>query len=157
MKKILQEFKAFAIKGNVIDLATAVIIGGAFGKIVSSLVADIIMPLIGLILGSGDFSKWKLELRAAKLDSIGEIISPALYLNSGLFIQAIFNFLIISGSVFLMIKVIMGIKKRFKKEEEKEEGEKPKKEELKISAEAKLLQEIKELIKEQALGKEKKS
>lgn len=145
MKKLLNEFKAFAVKGNVIDLATAVIIGGAFGKIVSSLVADIIMPLIGLILGSGDFSNWKILLRPEVLNSLGEVSTPALFLNSGLFVQHIVDFLIISASVFLMIKVLLGIKKRFKKEEEEE----PKKEEPKISAEAKLLGEIKEILKAQ--------
>lgn len=145
MKKLLKEFKAFAIKGNVIDLATAVIIGGAFGKIVSSLVADIIMPLIGLISGSGDFSKWKILLRAESLDALGNVASPALFLNSGLFVQHIVDFLIIAASIFLMLKVLMGAKKKFKKEEVEE----PKKEEAKLSAEAKLLGEIKEILKSQ--------
>ncbi|NCB20591.1 MAG: large-conductance mechanosensitive channel protein MscL [Clostridia bacterium] len=145
MKKLLKEFKAFAIKGNVVDLATAVIIGGAFGKIVSSLVGDIIMPLIGLISGSGDFSKWKILLRPEISNSLGDIITPPLFLNSGLFIQHIVDFIIIAGSIFLMIKVLLGAKKKFKKEELEE----PKKEEPKLSTEAKLLEEIKEILKEQ--------
>lgn len=145
MKKILKEFKEFAVKGNVIDLATAVIIGGAFGKIVSSLVADIIMPLIGLVLGSGDFSNWKIQLRPESVDVVGNITTPTLFLNSGLFVQHIVDFLIISGSVFLMIKVLIGVKNRF----QKEEIVKPDKAEPKISAEAQLLQEIKEILKEQ--------
>lgn len=136
MKKLLKEFKAFAIKGNVIDLATAVIIGGAFGKIVSSLVADIIMPLVGLILGQGNFNNWKILLRSETATQ------AALYLNSGMFIQHIIDFLIISASVFLIIKVLIGIKNKFKKEEEQEIA----KQEPKLSAEAKLLGEIKEIL-----------
>ncbi len=132
MKKLLTEFKNFAIKGNVIDLATAVIIGGAFGKIVSSLVADIIMPLIGLISGSGDFSNWQILLRK----EIGD--SPALYLNSGLFVQAIVDFLIISASIFLMIKLITQVKSRLIKEEEKPKEPSP---------EVKLLQEIRDELR----------
>ena len=138
MKKLLKEFKAFAIKGNVIDLATAVIIGGAFGKIVSSLVTDIIMPLVSLLLGQGDFNDWRIMLKSAT-DT-----QTAIYLNSGIFIQHIIDFLIISASVFLMIKILMGIKNKFKKEEEQETA----KQETKLSIEAKLLEEIKEILQE---------
>jgi large conductance mechanosensitive channel len=146
MKKLLSEFKSFAIKGNVIDLATAVIIGGAFGKIVSSLVADIIMPLIGLITGGGNFSNWKILLRPAITDENGIITKAALNLNAGVFTQHIIDFLIISGSVFLMIKTLMALKKQFHKEEEKEAVEK----EIKPSAEEKLLTEIRDILKKEA-------
>lgn len=145
MKKLLQEFKSFAIKGNVIDLATAVIIGGAFGKIVSSLVADVIMPLIGLISGGGNFSNWKILLRPELTDSAGLIIQAALWLNAGTFVQYIIDFLIISASVFFMIKVLISVKNKFNAQEEE-----PKKEEvIKISAEAKLLAEIKDILQNQ--------
>lgn len=145
MKKLFKEFKSFAVKGNVIDLATAVIIGGAFGKIVSSLVADIIMPLIGLVTGGGNFSNWKILLRPEIKDSSGAVVKTALNLNAGIFIQHIVDFLIIAASVFIMIKIIMSLKKQFSKEEEikKEEAKK----EVKTSAEAKLLTEIRDILK----------
>lgn len=144
MKKLIQEFKAFAIKGNVIDLATAVIVGGAFGKIVSSLVADIIMPLIGLLTGGSDFKAWKIMLRPERMNTDGEIIQTALNLNAGLFLQNIIDFLIIAFSIFLMIKALISVKKHFQKE-----GEKPVETKVeKISQEAKLLQEIKEILQE---------
>lgn len=147
MKNLLNEFKAFAVKGNVIDLATAVIIGGAFGKIVSSLVADIIMPLIGLVTGSGNFSNWKILLRPALIDQNGEITRVALNLNAGIFGQHIIDFIIISASVFLMIKALIAIKKQFNKEEEKKE---PTQKEVKISSEEKLLTEIRDILKKEA-------
>lgn len=147
MKNLLNEFKAFAVKGNVIDLATAVIIGGAFGKIVSSLVADIIMPLIGLVTGSGNFSNWKILLRPALIDQNGEIARAALNLNAGIFVQHIIDFIIISASVFLMIKALIAIKKQFNKEEEKKE---PTQKEVKISSEEKLLTEIRDILKKEA-------
>jgi len=145
MKKLIQEFKAFAIKGNVIDLATAVIVGGAFGKIVSSLVADIIMPIIGLLSGGSDFKAWKILLRPEKISADGEIIQTALNLNAGLFLQNIIDFLIIAFSVFLMIKALIGVKKHFQKEVEQPKEIK----EEKTSPEAKLLQEIKDILQQQ--------
>jgi len=141
--KLLKEFKEFAIKGNVIDLATAVIIGGAFGKIVSSLVADIIMPLVGLLTGGTDFKGWKLILRPELKDAAGTVTQAALSLNAGIFVQNIVDFLIISASVFLMIKMLLQIKNKFKKEEE-EKQEKP---EPEPSAETKLLAEIRDILK----------
>jgi len=141
--KIIEEFKKFAIKGDVIDLATAVIVGGAFGKIVSSLVADIVMPLIGLISGGNNFSAWKIILRPAVMASDGSIIKTALSLNAGIFVQNIIDFLIISISVFLMLKVLLQIKNRLKKEEEDSQ---PKKSEPSVSEETKLLQEIRDIM-----------
>jgi len=147
MKKLLAEFRSFAVKGNVIDLATAVIIGGAFGKIVSSLVADIIMPLIGLITGGGNFSNWKILLRRAIIDENGTVVKAALNLNAGVFAQHIIDFLIISASVFLMIKALIAIKKQFNKEEEKVETVKK---EVKPTPEEKLLTEIRDILKKEA-------
>ena len=96
---MLKDFKAFAIKGNVIDLAVGVIIGGAFGKIVTSLVEDIIMPLVGLLLGGVDYSKWALTLGDATV-------------NYGLFIGAIINFLIVAFSIFFLIIQVGKFKKK---------------------------------------------
>ena len=99
MRTILQEFKAFAVKGNVIDLGVAVIIGGAFGKITTSLVNDIIMPPIGILLGNVDFSNLQIVLKEATESA------EAVAIKYGLFLQTIINFLIIALSVFVIVKV----------------------------------------------------
>lgn len=136
---MLKEFKDFAVKGNVIDLATGVIIGGAFGKIVTSLVNDVIMPLIGLLLGGVNFTSLHWVLRQA----IGD--EPELVLQYGAFIQSVVDFLIVAFSIFLFIRFISKFKAT-KKEEEKVVAEKPTptKEEL-------LLTEIRDLLKEKSL------
>lgn len=101
---IVREFKQFAVKGNVVDMAVGIIIGGAFGKIVSSLVADVVMPPIGLLLGGVDFSGLKVTLKEA----IAPI--PAVTLNYGLFIQTVVDFLIIAWAVFMLVKAINKLK-----------------------------------------------
>ena len=102
---MLKEFKEFAIKGNVIDLAVAVVIGGAFGKIVSSLVGDIIMPLLGVVMGGINFSDMKYVITPA----VGDVAEVAF--RYGAFIQSIIDFLIIAFSIFLVIKLITSKKK----------------------------------------------
>lgn len=105
MSKFMQEFKAFAMKGNVVDMAVGVIIGGAFGKIVTSLVNDIIMPLVGSLLGNVDFTTLSATIRQAVMD--GEtVVRPAVVLNYGNFIQTLVDFLIIALSIFCMIKAV---------------------------------------------------
>jgi len=104
--KILDEFKAFAMRGNVIDLAVAVIIGGAFGKIVTSFVNDILMPPIGVLLGGVDFKEYAWTMIAAKGDT------PAVMLNYGMFIQNIVDFLIVAAAIFLAIKGLSSMKKK---------------------------------------------
>lgn len=131
---MLKEFKEFALKGNVLDLAVAVVIGGAFGKIVSSLVNDLIMPLVGLLTGGINFSYLMLVLK----EGTGDI--PAITLNYGAFIQSAIDFLIISFSIFLFIKLIAGLKRKNK--EDVSEAEPPK-----VSDEVILLQEIRDLLK----------
>ncbi|MBE0649951.1 MAG: large-conductance mechanosensitive channel protein MscL [Bacteroidales bacterium] len=103
---MLTEFKTFAMKGNVMDMAIGIIIGLAFGKIITSIVNDIIMPVVGLLLGGVDFTNLKLILKSA----IGE--SPAVTLNYGNFIQVTVDFLIIAFSIFMVIKVINLAKKK---------------------------------------------
>ena len=128
-----EEFKKFAFKGNVVDMAVGVIIGGAFGKIVSSLVNDIIMPIFGYITSGMDFKDLKITLGA---DESAQILY-------GNFIQNVVDFFIIAISVFLFIKLVNNTKDRMKhKEEEKEEAETPQ-----ISNEEKLLTEIRDLLK----------
>lgn len=103
---ILKEFKTFAMRGNVIDLAVGIIIGGAFGKIVSSVVNDIIMPPIGLAIGGVDFKELKIVLKEAAGDKL------AVTLNYGNFLQVTFDFMIVAFAVFLLIKGINSLKKK---------------------------------------------
>ena len=116
MKKFLQDFKAFAMKGNVVDMAVGVIIGGAFGKIVTSLVNDVIMPLIGLAVGGVNFTELKWVIREAYVNEAGKEIAAAT-LNYGNFLQVTFDFLIIALSIFTMIRIIGNLNR--KKEAEK--------------------------------------
>lgn len=135
MKKFIKEFKEFAVKGNVIDLAVGVVIGGAFSKIVTSLVNDIIMPVVGILTGGINFSEYKITLKEA----IGNL--PAVTLNLGNFIQTAVNFLIISFCIFLFIKLINKIKISNNKVEDSSSKEKP------SSEEVLLLRDIKDLLK----------
>lgn len=123
-KKVVNEFKEFISKGNIVDMAVGVIIGSAFGKIVSSLVNDIFMPLIGIIIGGLDFSKLTL--------TVGDAV-----ISYGMFIQNVVDFLIIALCIFMMIKVLS----KFKKKEE------VKPEEVKVDEKVVLLREIRDLLK----------
>jgi large conductance mechanosensitive channel len=115
---LIKEFKDFAMRGNVVDLAVAIIIGGAFGKIVSSAVADIIMPPIGLLMGGVNFTDLKYNLKdaiPAQVDAAGIVITemaPAVTINYGNFIQVLIDFIIIAFAVFMMIKIINATKKK---------------------------------------------
>jgi len=129
---VLKEFKAFALKGNVMDLAVAVIIGAAFGKIVTSLVNDLLMPLIGLLPGGKNFSG--LELPLGEGDAV---------LKYGIFIQSVVDFIIVSFSIFLFIKLLS----RFKRKEEAQPSVPPA-----PSNEEVLLAEIRDLLKQQRQG-----
>ncbi len=133
--KLLKEFKEFAIKGNIVDLAVAVVIGGAFGKIVSSLVADVIMPSIGLLLGGINFSNLKIKL------------SDFSSINIGNFIQAIIDFLIIAFSIFLIVKIIAHTKNKIIHTEAKAEEPKPEESAPAPSPEVVLLTEIRDALK----------
>ncbi len=123
-----QEFKKFAFQGNVLDLAVAVVIGGAFGKIVSSLVENIITPLIGILLNGLDLTGLKFPVGDAEV-------------TYGVFLQSVIDFLIISFSIFLFIRILM----KFKREKEEEKVE----EAPQVDAKEALLQEIRDLLKEQ--------
>ena len=140
MKKTIKEFKEFIAKGNVIDMAVGVIIGGAFGKIVTSLVNDILMPLLGLATGGVDFSTKKLVMSPAVIEG-GEVVKEEAALLYGSFIQNITDFLLIALCIFFFIKAINKMKdKLVKKEEKPEEPAKPTSEEL--------LTEFRDLLKE---------
>lgn len=129
---MMSEFKEFAVRGNVIDMAVGIVIGGAFGKIVSSLVADVIMPPIGLITGGIDFSKLKWVLQAAGADGKGEVA-----ISYGTFINTIITFIIIAFAIFMVIK---GLNKMQRKKEEEPAPEAP-------AADVQLLTEIRDLLK----------
>jgi large conductance mechanosensitive channel len=128
----IQEFKKFVMRGNVIDLAVGVVIGGAFGKIVNSLVADIITPPLGLIIGGVDFSNLTINLNSP----IGDL--KPVTINYGKFLQASFDFLIIAFALFLLIRTI----NRLQKKEEEKPAPPPE-----IPADVKLLTEIRDLLK----------
>src|SRR5512136_2349170 len=102
---MLKEFRDFAIRGNVVDLAVGIILGGAFGKIVSSLVADVIMPPIGLLMGKVDFSQLKIVFQQGTPDAAGKIVGEVA-LRYGLFINTIIDFVLVAFAVFALIKVI---------------------------------------------------
>ena len=112
MNKFLSDFKAFAMKGNVVDMAVGIIIGAAFGKIVSSLVADISMPPIGLLIGGVDVSDLAITIKHAVVASDGKVVEPAVLIKYGSFIQVLLDFVIVAFSVFLLIKGIMALKKK---------------------------------------------
>lgn len=136
----MQDFKAFAMRGNVIDMAVGVVIGGAFGKIVSSVVADVIMPPIGMLVGGVNFTDLKLELKPAEV--IDGVEQAAVTLNYGNFLQATFDFIIIAFSIFLFIRLITKLNKK-KEEEAPAAPPAPSKEEV-------LLAEIRDLLKQQS-------
>lgn len=126
MKNFIEEFKAFAMRGNVVDLAVAVVIGTAFGKIVSSLVENIIMPLVGVLLGGVNFTTWSMKIGAAEV-------------KYGVFLQNVFDFMIIAFAIFLAIKLMT----KMQKKEEVKEVEKPKE----IPEDILLLREIRDTLK----------
>lgn len=138
----LQEFKAFAMKGNVIDMAVGVIIGGAFGKIVSSIVADVIMPPIGLLVGGVNFTDLKWVLKPAVLEDGKEVVA-AVTLNYGNFLQVSFDFLIIAFSIFMFIKLLTKLTEKKKEEAPAAPPAPPA-----PSREEVLLTEIRDLLKE---------
>ncbi|MDR2147957.1 MAG: large-conductance mechanosensitive channel protein MscL [Tannerella sp.] len=107
----IKEFKEFAMRGNLIDMAVGVVIGGAFGKIVSSIVADIVMPVVSILTGGYDFTKLKYVLKQAVMEG-DKVVTPELALNYGSFIQVTLDFLIVAFAVFLVIKVINKIRRK---------------------------------------------
>jgi large conductance mechanosensitive channel len=133
------ELKEFLMRGSVVDMAVGIVIGGAFGKIVTSFVNDILMPPIALITDQGQFTDLKLVLRQAVMEGT-EVISPAVTWNYGAFIQAVVDFLIIGTSIFLVIKGMNSLKRKKEEEPAPEAPAEPTKEES-------LLTEIRDLLK----------
>jgi large conductance mechanosensitive channel len=138
---MIKEFKTFAMRGNVIDMAIGIILGGAFGKIVSSFVNDVIMPPIGLLVGGVDFSDIKLKLKDAVVDAAGQITTQEVTLNIGVFINTVIDFLIIAFAIFLVVKGMNQLKKK------EEAASAPAPAPPEPSNEEKLLTEIRDLLK----------
>ena len=114
---LIKEFKDFAMRGNVIDLAVGVIIGGAFGKIVNSIVNDIIMPPVGVLIGGVKFTDLKYKIAEAVIEN-GKETKPAVYMNYGNFIQMVFEFIVIAFSIFMVVKLMNKASNLRKKQEE---------------------------------------
>lgn len=138
--KWVDEFKSFALKGNVVDMAVGIIIGAAFGKIVTSLVTDVIMPPLGVIVGGVDFKDLSIVLKAAVGDA------PAVTLNYGNFIQVVFDFVIVAFAIFMVIKALAMARHRSETKKVEPKVTEPSKEEL-------LLTEIRDLLKKNSLDK----
>lgn len=142
MKKFFAEFKEFAMRGNVMDMAVGVIIGTAFGKITTSLVNDVFMPLIGLLIGGVDLGQLNIVLKPEVLDEAGQVVTEAVTLGIGTFLSTVIDFVLVAFVIFLMVKAMNKLASLKKKEEEApEEDPKPTSEEL--------LTEIRDLLKAQ--------
>ena len=145
MKKYFEEFKAFAMRGNVVDMAVGVVIGGAFGKITTSIVNDIIMPLISILTGGVDFTQWKWVLKEAIVDAEGAVTAAEVAVNYGNLISIILDFIIIAFAVFCLVK---GLNALHRKEEEPAPEPEPEPAPPAPTTEE-LLAEIRDLLKEQ--------
>jgi len=143
MSKFWSEFKEFAMKGNVVDMAVGVVIGGAFGKIVTSLVSDVLMPVVGALCGGVNFTDWKWVLSQAVTDpATGEVVKEAVSINYGNLIQVIIDFILIALCIFCVIKAINKAKSLTEKKEEAPEEPAAKPDDVV------LLEEIRDLLKE---------
>lgn len=142
MGKFLDEFKTFAMRGNVVDLSVGVVMGGAFGKITTSVVNDIIMPAVSMLTGGVSFTDWKLVLKEAVMAADGVTVEVAeVAINYGNLISTIMDFVIIAFAVFCMVKFINGLHKKTEEEPAPPADPEP-------TAEEKLLTEIRDLLKE---------
>ena len=142
----MAEFRKFIARGNVLDMAVGVIIGGAFGKISTSLVNDILMPAISMLTGGIDFTDWKLVLKEAVVEN-GEEIAAAVSINYGAFLSTVLDFLIIAFAVFCLVKGVGRLQRRREEAAPPPAPPEP-------SAEEKLLTEIRDLLRQQSAGKE---
>ena len=151
MKKFFSEFKTFISRGNVVDMAVGVIVGGAFGKISTSLVNDVIMPAVSMLMGGVDFTAWKIVLKEAVMemgaDGVLVETAPEVAIKYGSLIAVIVDFLIIALSVFCVVKLINSMKAKAEAMKKKEQEEAAPPADPEPSAEEKLLCEIRDLLK----------
>ena len=150
MKKFFADFKAFIMKGNIIDMAVGVVIGGAFGKIVTSLVNDIITPLISILTGKVSLTELKWVINEAVLDEAGAVVTPELALTYGNFLQNIIDFLIIAISIFVVLRIMVTAQKKLESLKKKEEEEKKEEPAAPAETELSVLKEIREMLKKDA-------
>jgi large conductance mechanosensitive channel len=147
MKKMFEEFKAFIMRGNVLDMAVGVIVAGAFGKITTSLVNDLFMPFISWIFGSRDMTALNVIVRPEIVNEAGEVTQAAITLGFGTFVATIIDFILIAFVVFMVVKLMNTAKDKLAKKEEEAPAEEPAKE-PKPTKEELLLAEIRDLLKE---------
>ncbi len=147
MKQFFADFKAFAMKGNILDMAVGVVIGGAFGKIVTSLVNDIITPLIAVLTGNVSLNNLKYVFTPEVKDAAGTVLTPEVALMYGNFLQSIIDFLIIAFSIFCILRLMMNAQKKLDSLRKKEEEVKEEEEAVAAETELSLLQEIRDLLK----------
>ncbi len=150
MSKFLTEFKDFAVRGNVVDMAVGVVIGAAFGKIVSSLVDGLIMPLVGVATGGMNFSDYKFVLQQAVMDG-AEVIKPEVAITWGSIVQTIVDFIIVAFCIFVMIKFINRMRRTKEAEAAAEDATA-----AEPSTEEKLLTELRDLLQQQAKTTDRK-
>ena len=146
MKKMLNEFKTFIMRGNVLDMAVGVIVAGAFGKITTSLVNDLFMPLISWIFGARDMTALNVIVRPEIVNEAGEVTQAAITLGFGTFVATIIDFILIAFVVFMVVKLMNAAKDKLAKKEEEAPAEEPAP--PAPSAEEVLLTEIRDLLKE---------
>ncbi len=137
---MIQEFKEFAMKGSVVDMAVGIVIGAAFGKIVSSFVSNIIMPPVGLLMGGVDFSNLKFTLKAAENDQLGNTVE-AVTINYGMFMNVVIDFVIVAFAIFMVVKAMNTAKKRLEKKAEEAPEETPE-----VPKDIQLLTEIRDAL-----------
>ena len=140
--KLLDEFKQFAMRGNVVDMAVGIIIGGAFGKIVSSFVSDVIMPPLGILIGGVNFTDLKITIKSQIVDAAGTVVNPAVTINYGNFIQVVFDFIIIAFAIFAMIKIMNNLNRKNVEEQVPATPPPP-------PADIQLLSEIRDILKKE--------
>ena len=121
---LLHEFRQFAIKGNVVDMAVGIVIGGAFGKIVTSLVNDVIMPAVGKLTGGVDFKAMTITLQKAVIDAQGNVLTPAVEIRYGMFINTVIDFLLVAWAIFMVVKAMNAARQRLELEPTKAEAPK---------------------------------
>lgn len=155
MKNFFKDFKEFITKGNIIDMAVGVVIGGSFGKIVTGLVESIINPFVGMFMKTGDLANWKTVVEEAVLDSAGNVVTPEVAFMWGAWLQTIIDFLITAFCIFVVLRVIMKVKNKLDAAKIAEEEKKAAEEKAKEEAELEAIKARQAQLEESTLNQEK--
>lgn len=155
MKNFFKDFKEFITKGNIIDMAIGVVIGGSFGKIVTGLVESIINPFVGMFMKTGDLANWKTVVEEAVLDSAGNVVTPEVAFMWGAWLQTIIDFLITAFCIFVVLRVIMKVKNKLDAAKIAEEEKKAAEEKAKEEAELEAIKARQAQLEESTLNQEK--